>query len=54
MLLTWTTICLRSSSGHVAGPALVNLGWALATGANIRPLATWLAAVIIGGFFVPS
>lgn len=40
--------------GICPGPALVNFGWALATGANIRPLATWLAAVIIGGFCVPS
>jgi uncharacterized protein len=37
----------------VAGPALVNFGWSLATSAGIRPLATWLAAVIIGGFLAP-
>lgn len=61
-------ICRKSSSpimllklvgimltlGRVAGPGLVNFGWALATGANITPLATWLAAVIIGGLLVPS
>ncbi|KAH9993759.1 hypothetical protein BJV77DRAFT_944110 [Russula vinacea] len=40
--------------GICPGPGLVNFGWALATGANITPLATWLAAVIIGGLLVPS
>ncbi|KAI0277092.1 hypothetical protein BC826DRAFT_43175 [Russula brevipes] len=38
----------------ISGPGLINFGWALATGADIRPLATWLVAVIIGGFLVPS
>ena len=40
--------------GHVAGPGLVNFGWALATGGKIWPLATWLAGVIVGGLLVPS
>jgi len=40
--------------GICPGPALVNFGWALAMRADIRPLATWLTAVIIGGFLVPS
>jgi len=40
--------------GICPGPGLINLGRALATGANIKPLATWLTAVVIGGFLVPS
>ncbi|KAH9173591.1 hypothetical protein EDB89DRAFT_1958676 [Lactarius sanguifluus] len=40
--------------GICPGPGLINFGWALATGANVKPLATWLTAVIIGGFVVPS
>ncbi|KAI9446087.1 hypothetical protein H4582DRAFT_1903305 [Lactarius indigo] len=40
--------------GICPGPGLINFGWALATGTNVKPLATWLAAVIIGGFVVPS
>lgn len=52
MLLKLVGIML--TLGRVAGPGLVNFGWALATGANITPLATWLAAVIIGGLLVPS
>ena len=38
----------------VAAPGLINFGWALATGSNIKPLATFFAAVVIGGFLVPS
>jgi len=40
--------------GICPGPGLVNIGWALATGGKIWPLATWLAGVIIGGLMVPS
>ncbi|KAN0140993.1 hypothetical protein V8E53_001437 [Lactarius tabidus] len=41
--------------GICPGPGLINFGWALATGAaSIKPLATWFAAVVIGGFLVPS
>jgi len=41
-------------AGICPGPALVNFGWALASTADIKPLATWLSAVIIGGFLTPS
>jgi len=40
--------------GICPGPGLINLGRTLATGADIKPLATWLTAVVIGGFLVPS
>ncbi|KAN0139545.1 hypothetical protein V8E53_002661 [Lactarius tabidus] len=41
--------------GICPGPGLINFGWALATGAaSIKPLATWFAAVVVGGFLVPS
>jgi len=40
--------------GICPGPGLVNFGWALEAGSGMMPIATWLGAVIIGGFLVPS
>jgi uncharacterized membrane protein YedE/YeeE len=50
----WTATDDHHCIIHIAGPALVNFGWALASTADIKPLATWLSAVIIGGFLTPS
>ncbi|KAH9958264.1 hypothetical protein BC827DRAFT_1136254 [Russula dissimulans] len=41
-------------TGLCPGPGLINFGRAVATSADITPIATWLAAVITGGFLVPS
>ncbi|KAI0273353.1 hypothetical protein BC834DRAFT_853436 [Gloeopeniophorella convolvens] len=40
--------------GICPGPGLMNFGWALVTRRDVVPLATWLGAVVAGGFLVPS
>jgi len=42
------------TAGLCPGPGLINFGRAIATSADVTPIAMWLAAVITGRFLGPS